>query len=250
MVTEMDSAIGRIVDTLSEQGLLDDTLIWFMSDNGGLNASAMPDNQVALIKRLTNLFGTPLPIEFLEFARSNMLDSASDNSPLRKGKTSAHEGGVRVPAFVYWPGQISAATVGTRLSVQDVLPTLAAAANLSLKPEQTIDGISQWPLLRNGQPKPPPDLMIHGRDAEAYLQDDWKLVVPNDGEAELYNLVEDPTETTNLASSNQELVMSLQEKINTFPRGDDVAGSLWRVIWDPDLFGGEEDREPWAEQTK
>jgi len=250
MVTELDRAIGQIVDTLSQQGLMDNTLIWFMSDNGGLNESAMPDNHVKVIKTLSDWFTPPLPIKILEFARTNMLDSASDNTPLRKGKTSVYEGGVRVPALLYWQGQLSPKTIDARISVQDVLPTLAEAAGLALRPNQTVDGVSQWPLLKHNQPTPSSDWMVHGRDGEAYLQDNWKLILPKGGEPELFDLEQDPTETNNVATANPMLVSSLRQKIETFPRGENIAGSLLRVLLDPDLFGGEEDREPWAEQIK
>jgi arylsulfatase A-like enzyme len=102
MVSELDGAIGRVVDALDNAGMLDNTLIWFMSDNGGLNPSAHAPGLISLARRMESWFGRPLPGASFEFLRTNALDGGADNSPLRKGKGSVYEGGARVPAFVYW----------------------------------------------------------------------------------------------------------------------------------------------------
>ncbi len=93
MVSEMDRGIGRVLDALERERMLDDTLIWFMSDNGGVHESAFPPLVVGFVRQLVALFGEPLPIETLEFARANIFAGASDNTPLAGGRRASGGGG-------------------------------------------------------------------------------------------------------------------------------------------------------------
>ncbi|MCH2187349.1 sulfatase-like hydrolase/transferase, partial [Myxococcota bacterium] len=93
MVSELDTAVGRILTALADQGMRDNTLVWFFSDNGGLSRSAAPEGPARLMETLVDWLGEPLPVEILEFGRVNLLDGASDNSPLRSGKGDIYEGG-------------------------------------------------------------------------------------------------------------------------------------------------------------
>ncbi len=250
MVSELDTAIGRIVDTLESQGMLHKTLIWFMSDNGGINPSAFPEGLVRWVDRLTNWFDKPLPTTFLEFVRSNVQEGGSDNTPYKKGKQSVYEGGVRVPALVFWPGRLSPKQVNTRITVQDILPTLGAALNLKGVAENRMDGVNQWPLLEKNQPVSPADYLTHAMDGEAYYQGPWKLIVPKFGDPELYNIDADPVETNDLAAKKPDIMESLMAKVEAFPRGESIHDPLWKVILDPDTFGGKEDRKPWSETVR
>ena len=100
MVSEMDAAIGALLLTLEKHDLADNTLIWFMSDNGGLNPSAFPPAAVSVMSTLDSWFEErELPLRALEFARVNVLRGAADNAPLRGGKQNVYEGGIRVPAL-------------------------------------------------------------------------------------------------------------------------------------------------------
>ncbi|MEZ5557115.1 MAG: sulfatase-like hydrolase/transferase [Pseudomonadales bacterium] len=87
--------------------------------------AAMSDGIRSLVSRLVWVFGRPLPIGFLEFLRQNTEDGGSDNGPYRRGKGSNCQGGILVPAVLYWPGTLEPASVSDRVTVQDVLPTLA-----------------------------------------------------------------------------------------------------------------------------
>ena len=104
MVSDVDKGIGRVVDALEREGILDNTLIWFMSDNGGLvPPTEKSEGITGFVYTLASWLGTPIPIDFFEFARLQYEHAGSDNRPFRDGKMSVYEGGVRVPSFIHWP---------------------------------------------------------------------------------------------------------------------------------------------------
>ena len=246
MVSELDAAIGQLLATLKAQGMLDNTLIWFMSDNGGLNASVFPPLMVSTARWLEELLGKPLPLKPLEFARTNALDGAADNTPLRKGKQSVYEGGARVPAILYWRGKLSPGRSEQMLTVQDVLPTLLAAAGVTV-PGADFDGADQWSHVASGAVVPAPDYLINGMDGEALYRFPWKLIALNSGEVELYRLDTDPTETADVSAAHPDIVVGMQQALQDHPRGESVHVPVYRVLMDIDFFGGEEDRAPWSE---
>ncbi len=120
MVDNMDAGIGQILDILAEEGIQNDTLVFFMSDNGG--ASTFPANLISH-------------------------SSVSRNEPLRGGKGLPLEGGIRVPAAAWWPSHIEGGRKSDQvIAVEDLLPTFAETAGLSLPGQNTLDGESQWGL--------------------------------------------------------------------------------------------------------
>jgi arylsulfatase A-like enzyme len=246
MVSELDRAIGRLVDTLEGEGILDQTLIWFMSDNGGLNPESFPPSILKLAKRLESWLGKPQPLIALEFLRVNALEGGADNTPYREGKQSVHEGGVRVPSLVYWRGRLAPHHSLQMVTVQDVLPTLLAAIDVDGPPEG-LDGADRWPSIEIDTETHTPDYVTQARGDLAYYRYPWKLIQRGSGSLELYHLGDDPTEQENLAGKEGTLVETLASALDAFPRGAVVNRPLWQVVWDPDFFGGEEDRAPWAD---
>ena len=124
----MDDQVGRIVRTLDTQGLTDDTMVVFTSDNGGL------------IKRY----------DYNE--RSD--DIVGDLAPLKGEKGSLHEGGIRVPLIVKHPKKVKAGTICSEPTISyDFYPTFVEAGEGSLPENQTIDGLSLLPLLNNPKAK-------------------------------------------------------------------------------------------------
>ncbi|MCP4343604.1 MAG: sulfatase, partial [Desulfobulbaceae bacterium] len=116
MVTAMDQACGKVLDAVNELGLDENTVIIFMSDNGGLSTSR------------------PYP---------------TSNSPLRGGKGLLYEGGIREPMMIKWPGVTKAGSVCSEPVIStDFYPTMLEIADLSLMPQQHIDGVSLVPLLK------------------------------------------------------------------------------------------------------
>jgi len=190
-VTHMDAAIGRIVDTLETRGLLKDTLILFTSDNGGQR-----DYQSK-----TDYEGKHGPNPTL-----------GDNRPLRGWKGELYEGGIRVPAFVYWQGKLKAGVVEQTVSILDWFPTLAQLAGADIKAGWKLEGRDVGPLLKGDKtPVPPAVLYWNTGSAEGILDGDWKLIVPRrkDAAVELYYLKDDPAEKTNLAKEKPQRVEEL-----------------------------------------
>ena len=249
MVSELDSGVGQIVRVLEEEGIAEETILWFSSDNGGLNEAVAPAAYKEILATADRFFDRPFPLRILRFLQTNVEDGGADNGELRRGKQSVFEGGVRVPAFVSWPGTIAPQRVEQRMSVADVLPTLLEAAGLPPVDGEIQDGASRWGAL-NGKPGSPlPDLATAGADGLAYYSGDLKMIRTTDGERLLFDLANDPTEANDLASARPDVVEALDAKLDAFPRGEDVGLPLWRIALDPDEFGGEERGTPMADRT-
>lgn len=192
MVEAMDSAVGKVLDTLRTLGLDDNTVVVFMSDNGGLSTSE----------------GHP-----------------TSNVPLRAGKGWLYEGGIREPMIVKWPGGTRAGTVcGEPVVSTDFYPTLLELAGLPLKPKQHTDGRSFVPLLI-GQTMTRGPIFWHyphygnqgGSPGGAVRDGDWKLIECfESGRPELYNLRADISETNNLAEQYPDKVKILHRKLKDF----------------------------------
>ncbi len=192
MVEDLDRSIGRIMATLDELGLSENTLVVFTSDNGGLRKIYTGVGEVV-----------------------------STNAPLRDEKGSLYEGGIRVPMIVRWPGVVKPGTVCREpTTTADLMSTFCQAARAKL-PKQPIDGSSLVPLLKDPESELPREAIYfhyphyhHSRPAGAIRAGEWKLIEFFDGTPlELYNLEEDLGETTNLAAKMPERAKQLQRKL-------------------------------------
>jgi arylsulfatase A-like enzyme len=171
---------------LDEQGMRESTLVIFSSDNGG-----------------------PGP------GRVTM------NTPLRAGKGTIYEGGVRVCACVNWPGKIPAgATVREPLHGVDWYPTLLKLAGAAAEQKTPVDGLDLWPVLTQGAKSPHDAILLAGMapGRAAIRMGDWKLHV-SAGDVELYNLAEDIGEKVNLAEAQPEKVEELRGRLAAFQKG-------------------------------
>src|SRR5262245_24333303 len=202
MVSCMDDAIGEVVAALDKKGMRKDTLIVFSSDNGG-------------------------PVK-----------QAATNGPLRAGKATLYEGGVRVCAWANWPGQLKPRVVKEPLHMVDWYPTLLKLGGASLKQKLPLDGKDMWPTLAEGKPSPHKEILINVEPTRGALRKgDWKLVVTGklpraegvkgvEG-VELFDLADDPSEKTNLAAKKPEKVKELLAALNKYakeavpPKGGD-----------------------------
>jgi arylsulfatase A len=193
MIETLDDAVGRLVRTIDDLGLADNTIVIFTSDNGGLH-SPEPD-------------GVP----------------ATHNTPYRAGKGFLYEGGLREPLIIRWPGVIRpGSTVDTPVVLSDLVPTLLEAAGIDVaKTVGPLDGTSILGLLEGGS-LPERPLFWHfpnytnqgGRPAGAMRQGNWKLIEQfEDGALELYDLSSDIGEARNVAAEHGERASAMQREL-------------------------------------
>lgn len=206
MLSAMDDNIGRVLKTLREKKIEDNTLIFFISDNGG------PTMQ-----------GTTV--------------NSSNNSPLRGSKRTTLEGGIRVPFVISWKGQLPAGAVYNHPVIQlDLLPTALAAAGVAVKPEWKLDGVNLLPFV-TGRAKGIPHETLYWRLGEqnAIRHGDWKLVqydlnVENDptkgvSKKKLYHLVNDIHEIHDLTDKHPDKAKELESLWETW--NSQLATPLW-----------------------
>ncbi len=193
MLAAMDEAIGQVVAALEEQHMIDNTLIVFSSDNGGAQPGIL-----------------------------------ADNSPLRGGKGSTFEGGVRACAFATWPGRIPAGkTVDQPLHIIDWYPTFLKLAGGSLEQKLPLDGKDIWPVLTENAKSPHDALLLSATTPgnAAVRAGNWKLIYeennpkgakPKKGatsppaKTQLYNLAEDIGEKQDLSEKNPEKLAEME----------------------------------------
>jgi arylsulfatase A-like enzyme len=203
MVEGMDKSLGDLMDYLEKNGIAGNTVILFMSDNGGLSAQARG--------------GEP----------------HTHNLPLKSGKGSAYEGGIREPMIVKWPGKVNPGSVcNDYLIIEDFFPTILEMAGIhKYKTVQKVDGRSFVPmLLQTGIPSAGRSLVWNypnnwgpsgpGIGSTCTIRyGDWKLIYwYMDGKKELYNLREDIGEQNDLASEFPVIVRDLSKKLGTYLR--------------------------------
>lgn len=191
----MDQAIGKVLNTLDEEGLTDNTIVIFHSDNGGASYSV----------------------------------GGADNVPLRGGKGDGYEGGIRVVSVMRWPEKIKPGTKLTDImTVMDVFPTLAEAAGVETRNTLKLDGRSMWPAIAEGKKMPREDYVFFiseipyaGYYNIAGFNDEWKLVQVIDQkqtsvevENMLFRISEDPYEYNDLSEQHPEIVKMIAKKIN------------------------------------
>ena len=182
MGKRMDDAIGNVVGKLKREGLWENTLLFFISDNGG-----------------------PLP-------------QSANNTPLRAGKHSDYEGGIRVPFLVCWPAKLKAGESQVVVSSLDILPTALAAAGLSGPTEKPLDGINILPVLRGETPPKPRTLFWSAGSDEgwwAVRSGDWKLVGEK-GKIGVFDLKNDISEKNDLAKTMPQKVAELTKLHDTW----------------------------------
>ncbi|MGI9323301.1 MAG: arylsulfatase B [Pseudomonadales bacterium] len=252
MVDELDQAIGDILSMYKEAGMLANTLVFFMSDNGGLvppgddPATHSGIQKLGLV--LADWFDRPVPGAGFRFIVSNVLDGGSDNSPLPGGKAFMKEGGVRVPAAIWWPGKLEGGKIDSPFTVSDVLPTLLEAIGAPEAIPADLNGLSQWAAL-NGGVSDAPDYVVSDL-IEGFSIYRWPYKLIGAEEPRLYDVIADPLELHNLAAAQPKKVQELTKALDNWAYGEDPGlPSFYDIFFDPDTFGGKEDREPWPDQV-
>ena len=180
MTWAMDRSVGNVMNTLKDEGILDNTLVIFLSDNGGPTGS-----------------------------------NTSSNMPLKGVKGTEFEGGHRVACAMMWKGEISPGSEYSKLtSALDFFPSIAEAANIQQEPENKLDGVSLWPYINGDINTPPHDKLFWRINPwKAARFDSLKLVVADTFGTGLYNLNQDIAESINVASNSQKTVDSIKNAI-------------------------------------
>lgn len=201
MVEVMDDNVGRVLDALEKNGIAEDTIVIFTSDNGG-----------------------------------NMYDVAdgttpTDNAPLRSGKGNNYEGGVRIPLIIRWPGTTKPGSVNRSvISTVDHYPSILEMTGLPLRPDDHKDGVSYVPALKGLEYDRGPTICDFTHFVPATMNvpntwvrsGDWKLLrfwFDGNGQQhryELYNLKEDIGETKNLAAQYPEKVQAMAAVLDSY----------------------------------
>lgn len=225
MMTDLDAHIGQLVSTLEDKGLMEKTLIVLMSDNGGA--------------------------KFL----------GSSNAPLKGGKGQAYEGGLRTPALISWRGHIVPNQVLEEpVFVQNWAPTLLDAAGIDYAGAQ-FDGASHWSLLTsNAESQAQQPIAIAGPKSKAVFLWPYKYVrhtprFETTATTALYNVEDDPTETTDITNKHPKIVQQLAEFLAQY---DGIESMAEKGPRPESLFQNEdgsnnynlrlpETRAPWAE---
>ena len=191
--THMDHTIGEMTEALERTGQRENTLIVFTSDNGG-SGGWKPSGKYPGQYEACPVLG--------------------NNLPLRGGKGTVYEGGIRVPALVNWPGVLSPGKLDAPLHIVDWMPTLLALAGYEAKEDLAWDGRNVWPQLTRKATETEPRTMYFKRgNSSALRHGDWKLIEQKGGKRELFNLAEDPYEKNNLAASRQDRVADLVDRL-------------------------------------
>jgi arylsulfatase A-like enzyme len=186
MLDGLDRALGRVLDALDDKGRTAETLVFFLGDNGAST------------------------------------DHGGANGPLRGGKATTFEGGIRVPAIVRWPARLAPGSSGQVLSVLDVAPTLLAAVGID-PGTRNLDGQSYWRALLAGEIRPHQGLVVATQHRwmrqEALLDPRGKLVretnvVDGTRRQALFDPMADPGETRDLSSERPDLVKELEERLD------------------------------------
>jgi arylsulfatase A-like enzyme len=195
MLASVDEAVGQILETLKKEGILEQTLIFYLSDNGGA------------LKR-----------------------NGSSNEPLRGEKGGFFEGGIRVPFIMQWPEKIKGGQVSDlAVSSLDIAATALVANGLNIKQDVQLDGIDLVEYLESGSSAKARDLFwrMKERNIWAIRSGFYKLVKQGTANPQLFDLSQDSAEKNDLSSSEPKLVQSMLEKYNAWEK--QLSEPLWRI---------------------
>jgi N-acetylgalactosamine-6-sulfatase len=218
VLSHADDRIGEVLETLDRLDIADNTLVIFSSDNGPARASKAGELKLSYDTATGAGWG---------------INAAKGITAGRKGyKASLFEGGINVPFIVRWPGQIAAGKVDKRsmISAVDLLPTFCAVAGVTLPEGYQPDGVNQLEVMqgsKDGGLRSKPLFWKSGSNKRskthwvsfAVVHDKWKFVTnSDDSKQELYNIVADPYEKTDLKDAHKEEVARLSGLIEDWKK--------------------------------
>lgn len=215
MIVAMDRSVGRVMAALKENGLAENTLVVFTSDNGGAGYIALPDV----------------------------------NKPWRGWKLTHFEGGIHVPFMAKWPARIASGTVlDAPVHHIDLFNTFAAAAGAHVPDDRKLDGVDLLPFVR-GEAEGVPHEVLFWREGyhQSVLQDGWKLIRTDkpDNKRWLFHLASDPTEQSDIAPQHPDKVAALEALLDA--HNAEQAPPLWPSISQSPQLIDKHDGEPYAQ---
>ena len=197
MIKCLDDQVGRVLKHIDSLGLDDNTIIVFLSDNGGAS-----------------------------------YNGTTDNAPYRGGKLTNFEGGIKVPFMMEWKGKVKAGTKYTSPVISlDIFSTVAAAIGIELPTDRKYDGVNLLPYVNGEKTQAPHDALYWRSDFnKAIRKGDWKLIVNEyDNTNQLYNLKTDSVEANNLYATKREVANDLLQSLDDWEK--EMIKPLWpRVV--------------------
>jgi len=183
-ITALDEQVGRVRAVLREQGIEENTLVCFCSDNG-------PEGQ----------------------AKS----APGSAGPFRGRKRSLYEGGVRVPGIIEWPGHIKSGETEFPAVTSDYLPTIVDMLDLELPDRRPLDGISLLPLFNGKMTEREKPIFFRSKKMLTHVAQRYKLVTLNDGKTwELYDLIDDPVEANDISAQHPDRVKMMSKQLEAW----------------------------------
>lgn len=213
VIETLDDSVGRLLKHLDTRKLSDNTVVVFVSDNGGLHVPELRDH------------------------------APTHNTPFRAGKGFLYEGGLRVPLIVRWPGRLKPAVIDDPVVNTDLVPTLLAAAGVKMP--AGLDGVNRLPWLEGKAARDGRPLYWHfphynnqgGRPGGAVRWGDIKVIEYYDtGEAELYDLAADPGEAKDCSLSRRDTTARLRKMLAAWRKDVKAQGNTPNPRFDAKLF--------------
>lgn len=229
MIEHVDDSVGNLMQTIDKMGLTEKTLFIFYSDNGGVDNRF--DNNPLVTGKGKAAYPKGHPLTFV----------ATTNAPLRAGKGTLYEGGIRVPLIVRWPGKVPANSTSEALvSSVDFYPTFLELINGKAPEKQTLDGFSMVPALTKNTYDSQREIFTHypvyhhEQPMSALRKGDWKIVENLiSGEFELFNLRYDVNEMTDLKYSYPEKTTELKTALSKWQRETKAQNPVPNPNFDP-----------------
>ena len=206
--SQMDSAVGRLIEVLECLNQRDNTIIIFSSDNGAISSARLHSSD-----------------QYPGWQEEQ--PKLGSNKPFRGQKAQLYEGGIRTPTIINWRGKLSPSVCLQPLHIADWMPTLTSLADCKLNHDPKWDGVDIWPVIAEGEKVDNRVLFWNFKGTQFCLrQGNWKLITTDDmsaSDSQLYHIESDPYETTDLSLGRPEIVKQLLDQVTQQRKLDGIS---------------------------
>ena len=206
--SQMDSAVGRLIEVLECLNQRDNTIIIFSSDNGAISSARLHSSD-----------------QYPGWQEEQ--PKLGSNKPFRGQKAQLYEGGIRTPTIINWKGKLSPSVCHQPLHIADWMPTLTNLADCKLNHDPKWDGVDIWPVIAEGEKVDNRVLFWNFKGTQFCLrQGNWKLITTDDmsaSDSQLYHIESDPYETTDLSLGRPEIVKQLLDQVTQQRKLDGIS---------------------------